>query len=123
MRNKEFEMAYMNQEKKAKIAAKIKPLLKRYGLKGSLAVRNHSTIVLNLKSGKIDFGGDRIQVNTYWAHEQYTGVAKEFLVQAIKELKSADWYDESDAQVDYFNTAYYVDINVGQWDKPYQIIA
>jgi outer membrane protease len=123
MRNKEFEMAYMNQEKKAKIAAKIKPLLKRYGLKGSLAVRNHSTIVLNLKSGKIDFGGDRIQVNTYWAHEHYTGVAKEFLVQAIKELKSADWYDESDAQVDYFNTAYYVDINVGQWDKPYQIIA
>ena len=44
-------------------------------------------------------------------------------MQAIKELKSADWYDESDAQVDYFNTAYYVDINVGQWDKPYQIIA
>ena len=116
-------MAYMNREKKAKIAAKIKPLLKRYGLKGSLAVRNHSTIVLNLKSGKIDFGGDRIQVNTYWAHEHYTGVAKEFLVQAIKELKSADWYDESDAQVDYFNTAYYVDINVGQWNKPYELVA
>jgi hypothetical protein len=123
MRNKEFEMAYMNQEKKAKIAAKIKPLLKRYGLKGSLAVRNHSTIVLNLKSGKIDFGGDRIQVNTYWAHEHYTGIAREFLVQAIKELKSADWYDESDAQVDYFNTAYYVDINVGQWNKPYELVA
>lgn len=116
-------MAYMNQENKAKIAAKIKPLLKRYGLKGSLAVRNHSTIVLNLKSGNIDFGGERIQVNTYWAHEHYTGVAKEFLVQAIKELKSADWYDESNSQEDYFNTAYYVDINVGQWDKPYQITA
>ena len=116
-------MAYMNQEKKAKIATKIKPLLKRYGLKGSLAVRNHSTIVLNLKSGKIDFGGDRIQVNTYWAHEHYSGVAKEFLVQAIKALKSADWYDESDAMTDYFNTAYYVDINVGQWNKPYEIVA
>ena len=116
-------MAYMNQEKKAKIATKIKPLLKRYGLKGSLAVRNHSTIVLNLKSGKIDFGGDRIQVNTYWVHEHYTGVAKEFLEQAVKALKSADWYDESDAQIDYFNTAYYVDINVGQWNKPYQLVA
>jgi hypothetical protein len=116
-------MAYMNQEKKARIATKIKPLLKRYGLKGSLAVRNHSTIVLNLKSGKIDFGGDRIQVNTYWAHEHYEGTAKEFLVQAIKALKSADWYDESDAQVDYFNTAYYVDINVGQWNKPYELVA
>jgi outer membrane protease len=116
-------MAYMNQEKKAKIATMIKPLLKRYGLKGSLAVRNHSTIVLNIKSGKIDFGGDRIQVNTYWVHEHYTGIAKEFLEQAVKALKGADWYDESDAQVDYFNTAYYVDINVGQWNKPYQLVA
>jgi hypothetical protein len=31
-----------------------------------------------------------------------------------KALKSADWYDESDAQTDYFNTAYYVDVNVGK---------
>ena len=66
-------MAYMNQEKKAKIAARIKPILKKYGMKGSLAVRNHSTIVLNLKSGKTDFGGDNIDVNPYWFHEQLIG--------------------------------------------------
>jgi hypothetical protein len=29
-------MAYMNQQKKAVIAAKVKPILKKYGLKGSL---------------------------------------------------------------------------------------
>jgi hypothetical protein len=114
-------MAYMNQEKKKKIAAVIKPLLKQYGMKGSLAVRHHSTVVLNLKSGKIDFGKDYIQVNPYWIHEHYTGVAREFLEKAVKALKGADWYDRSDAMTDYFDTAYYVDINVGQWNKPYAV--
>jgi hypothetical protein len=34
-------------------------------------------------------------------------------------LKSADWYDESNAMIDYFNTAYYVDVNIGKWNTPY----
>jgi hypothetical protein len=38
-------------------------------------------------------------------------------------MKSADWYDRSDSQSDYFDTAYYVDVNVGKWDKPYEFIA
>ena len=48
-------MAYMSQEKKAKIAPVVKAVLKKYKVKGSLAVRNHSTLVLNIKSGSIDF--------------------------------------------------------------------
>ena len=55
-------MAYMSQEKKAKIAPKVKKILKKFGVKGSLAVRNHSTLVLNLKSGKIDFIGNSNRV-------------------------------------------------------------
>jgi len=38
-------------------------------------------------------------------------------------MKGADWYDNSDAQTDYFDTAYYVDVNVGKWDKPYIVEA
>ena len=138
-------MAYMNQERKAKIATALKPILAKYGVKGSLSVRNHSSIVLTLKSGKIDFienfiktdhesnigrkmAQDQIDylrknqsmdVNPYWFQEHFTGKAKEFLTEAFKALKSADWYDESDAMTDYFNTAYYVDLNVGKWNKPY----
>ena len=48
-------MAYFNQERKAQKAPAIKAILKKYGVKGSLAVRNHSTFVLNVKSGSIDF--------------------------------------------------------------------
>ena len=138
-------MAYMNGERKAKIATAIKPILAKYGLKGSLSVRNHSSIVLTLKSGKIDFienyiktdaekpyakhfsadqvayirKNQSIDVNPYWFQEHFSGVAKDFLSEAFQALKAADWYDESDAQTDYFNTAYYVNLNIGKWNKPY----
>lgn len=122
-------MAYMNQEMKSTISKNLKPVLKKFGVKGSLSVRNHSTIVLTLKSGKIDFFADYgdsedarkfgIDVNPYWFHEHFTGKSKQFLTEAFRALKSANWYDESDIQTDYFNTAYYFRINVGKWNKPY----
>jgi hypothetical protein len=134
-------MAYMNQERKAKITKALKPILAKYKVKGSLSVRNHSTIVLTLKSGAIDFIGNsnRVcgndfyqvqrgfkpttsgydQVNPYWFQDHYDGDAKAFLTEAFKALKSADWYDESDAMIDYFNIAYYVDVNIGKWNSPY----
>jgi phenolic acid decarboxylase len=43
-------MAYVNQEKKAKILKKVMPK----GWKYSLAVRNHSTIVCTIKSAPVD---------------------------------------------------------------------
>lgn len=136
-------MAYMNQERKAKIAANLKPILKKYGIKGTLSVRGHSTICLTLKSGKIDFiansnrvcGASHYQtsrgfrpntsgysdVNVYWFQDHYDGDAKAFLTEAMAALKSANWYDRTNAQIDYFDTAYYVDINIGRWNKPYEV--
>jgi hypothetical protein len=124
-------MAYMNQEKKAVIAAKLKPVLKKYGVKGTLSVRNHMAIVLNVKAGKVDFFtdyGDRedalkfgIQVNPYWFQEHFTGKSKQFLKEAFDALKGAGYYNNSDAQIDYFDTAYYYDINIGKWNKPYEL--
>jgi hypothetical protein len=117
-------MAYMNQEKKAVIAAAMKPVLKKYGLKGTLSVHNHSSISLNIKSGPIDFGGDRIQVNPYWLDDHYGDKPK--ALAALKEIKNAlmaaGYYDNSDAMTDYFDTAYYYHINVGKWNKPYVIV-
>lgn len=116
-------MAYMNQEKKAKIAVAMKPVLKKYGLKATLSVHNHSSISVNIKSGPIDFGGDRIQVNPYWLDDHYGD--RPVALKALKEIKqallAADYYDRSDAMTDYFDTAYYYHINVGKWNKPYVI--
>ena len=38
-------------------------------------------------------------------------------------MYSADYYDNSDAQTDYFDTAYYAHINIGSYDKPFKVIA
>ena len=128
-------MAYMDQTRKATISAAVKPILTKYGVKGSLSVRNHSTICLTLKSGSIDFIGDlnterdknelrkdyALDVNPYWFQEHYTGKALKFLREVFNAMKSADWYDRTDAMIDYFDTAYYVDVNVGKWNKPYTL--
>jgi len=37
----------------------------------------------------------------------------------IDAMKGNKWYDRSDIQTDYFDIAYYIDINVGQWNKDY----
>jgi hypothetical protein len=137
-------MAYMSQEKKAQIAPVVKAILKKYNVKGSLSVRNHSTLVLNVKSGAIDFVENFIQtdanvvhgkkmsedqidyirknqsvdVNPYWYHEHFDGVAKKFLKEILTAMNDGNW-DKSDIQTDYFNVGWYVDVNIGRWNKPY----
>lgn len=134
-------MAYMSQEMKAKIAPTIKAICKKYNVRASLAVHNHSTIVLNVKSSPIDFIGnfnrvvasqpggfrngspavDNMSPNPYWFQEHFDGVAKQFLSEAFAALKGPDYFDESDSQSDYFFTSHYYEINLGQWDNPYAL--
>ena len=136
-------MAYMNAERKAQRATEIKEICQRYGIKATLSVRNHSTLVLNIKSGAIDFIGNykenqlgrvsafvrenqtitSLDVNPYWYKEHFTGSALAFLTEAIAAMYGADYYDESDAQTDYFHCSHYIDVNVGRWDRPYQVTA
>jgi len=141
-------MAYMSQEKKAKIAPKIKAILAKYKVKGSLAVRNHSSLVLNLKSGSIDlienyidtdsktFHGNKMSqdqidyirskksmdVNPYWFKEHFSGKSLDFLKEIFVAMNDGNW-DKSDIQSDYFNVGWYVDVNIGKWDKPYTVEA
>jgi hypothetical protein len=136
-------MAYVSQEMKAELAPAIKTILKKYGIKGSLAVRHHSTLVLNIKSGKIDFLKNYIetteavrsgrpsfdmtveslrgnlQVNTYHTDSHYSGKAKKFFAEVIAAMKGPKFFDNSDAMTDYFHVSHYIDINVGKWNKPY----
>ncbi len=115
-------MAYMNQETKKRIAPAVKAILKKYGVKGTLAVRHHSTLVLNIKSGIIDIIGsyDRghYQVNPYYIDEHHTGEARSFLKEVFKAMNDGN-HDNSDVMTDYFDVGWYVAINVGQWNKPY----
>lgn len=114
-------MAYVNNETKTAIQAALKPVFKKYGIKATVAKGSYnSSLVVNVSAGDIDFGTDYQQVNIYWIDDNHTGKAKDFLNEVLREIKRAgEWYDESDSQIDYFNTAFYISINIGRWDKPY----
>lgn len=131
-------MAYVSQELKAKIAPKIKAICKKYGVKASLAVRHHSTLVLNVKAGKVDFITDfnennhnsprfepavgSIQVNPYHYKDHFGGESYHFLKEVIPAMNDGNW-DKSDIQTDYFNVGWYIDVNIGKWNKPYTLEA
>jgi hypothetical protein len=139
-------MAYVSQELKAKLAPKIKAICKKHGVRASIAVRNHSTLVLNIKQGQIDFIGNynkvvgsnplylanpqgfrkaegSIDVNTSWYQEHFSGKATEFIAEMITAMEGPDYFDHSDIQSDYFHRSHYIDINIGQWNKPYTLEA
>jgi hypothetical protein len=116
-------MAYVSQEMKSKLAPTIKAVLKKYKMKGTIAVRSHSTLVVNIKEGVIDFGKGYIQVNPYWIHDHYEGKAKAFLTELLDAMKGPEFFDHSDAMTDYFHRSHYQDINIGKWNKPYTVVS
>ena len=135
-------MAYVSQDRKKALAPEIRKVLKKYGMKGTIAVRNHSTLEVNISKGKLDVIGnllpnlspdhfwnqeqivpDHIQVNTYHVERNYTGEVLSFLTELVDAMngKGSDDenYDKSDSMTDYFCVGWYIDINVGRYNKPY----
>ncbi len=118
-----IQMAYMSQDKKKALTPAIKAILKKYNLKGSISVDNHSTLCVTISAGEIDLLPDGNvygyqDINTYWIHEHYTGIAKECLLE-LKAAMMEGNHDNSDIMSDYFDVGWYVSIKVGKYDKPY----
>ena len=116
-------MAYVSQKDKAKLAPEIKKVLNKYGMKGSISIRHHSTLVVTLQSGAIQFdhshGDGYTQVNVYHIDSHYEGHAKAFLLELLAAMKGPDYFNNDDAMTDYFHRSHYTDINIGKWNKPY----
>ena len=127
-------MAYVSQEMKKELAPAIKAVLKKYGMKRTIAVRDHMVLVCHLKKGKLDILGalpvneygprEYVQVNPYWIEENYDDPeVVAFLLELKDALEGPNFFCHDDSMTDYFHRSHYIDINVGQWDKPYQLEA
>lgn len=138
--SQEQNEAWMSQEHKKKLEPNIKKVLSKYGMKGTISVRNRSTLVVKLTQGKIDFNQDyapRAQdraretemdwheggrgPNVYHIESSWKGKAKEFLLELIQQMKGEDYYDDSDQMTDYFHTSHYFDVKFGDYNKPYLV--
>lgn len=134
-------MAYVSQDLKKTLAVNVKAICKKFNVKGSLSVRNHSTLVLNVRSGAIDFidsfnktcgskhyytehgwtpAKDHISINPYHYEDHFSGKALAFLKEVMIAMNRGN-HDNSDIQTDYFDVGWYVDINIGRWNQPYVV--
>ena len=124
-------MSYISTEDVKKIRVALK---NEFGKKLKFGVRkspSHHSVSVTIKSGTVDFSDlmrnntyEQVQVNHY--HLQNYGVHKslfEKIVEIIKTAPSKKWYNNSDAMIDYFDVAFYFDLNVGDWDNPYKKVA
>jgi hypothetical protein len=142
-------MAFISkQEVQAKSIA-LKEINKKYGVKATFSGSNSSKLNLTVRSGAVDFIGNFlkcsehnsrlntrdaqamqnyvrenkcIDVNHYYMDEYFNGTALAYL-EEVYALMLEGHYDESDAQTDYFNCAWYNGISIGSWNKPYELTA
>lgn len=133
-------MAFMSQERKAGIQAELKSVIPS-SWKWSLAVRHHSTIVLTIRSAPVDLV-ERLTrgrcldsdwrptilcehhytMNPYhWREAIDDGDNLVVVFGRIFDALFRGNHDNSDSQIDYFDVGWYVDVEIGRWNKPFEV--
>src|SRR5476651_872128 len=135
--NKEKQMAYMDQKKKAAIAAELKKVMPK-DWKYSLGVRHHSTITLTISEAPVDLlseinrrNGERSHGRHHHVFTDYVSVNEHYLaeqfdetltvMQQIKAALDLDNHDRSDIMTDYFDVGHYIKIEIGKHNKPFVV--
>jgi len=136
-------MAYISTEEVAAIRKELKKEFPEY--KFSVTKHHHSSVTVAFMKGPAfaefqsrdrytgEFKDDVIegheQLNHYWAMDFYGEKNGALIKKVEKIIKTApvkaggrEWYDKSDAMTDYFDTAFYMNIHVGKWDKHYEVV-
>lgn len=127
-------MAYINKNDVAQIRKELKEAFPKF--KFGVRKDNGLAVDVTIKSGPANFnsifthGRGYTQVNQY--HLGNYGEHAEFLGKVMDIIKTAPargegyhkgtgYYDRSDAMTDYFDTAYYIHLNIGSWNTPYEV--
>ena len=138
-------MAYISTDDVKHIRNELKKELPQY--KFSVVRDHHSSVTISLMKGPAfnDYeyfdrynnvtktanlsDGEHHQINQYHLEDFYGKENAEILskIDTISRTAPAKnggkvWYNDSDIQTDYFDIAYYVHINVGKWNKPYEVV-
>ena len=126
-------MACMTQEKKKVIAENLKKVMPK-GWKFSVAVEHHSVLILNIKSAPVDILKalksseyldpsklTRIQLTCGRFDNTFTDPELADTFREISAAMNTLNYDRSDVMTDYFDVGYYTRINVGTFERPFQV--
>ncbi|MGI9141668.1 MAG: LPD29 domain-containing protein [Fluviibacter sp.] len=124
-------MAYISAEDVKAIRQELKAAFPKW----KFSVRKGSgslSVDVNILQGTAAFEGkDYQQVNQYWIKDHWKDEDDQKVLLQINEIMhnapgrrdpSRAYFDESDAMTDYFHTAFYTHLSIGQWDKKYTVV-
>jgi len=108
---------------------------KSHNIKGTLSVRNGQTLVLTIKKGAFDFISEYkevqpfarsirnppFMVNKYNYRNMFSENIVKFLDDIYQAMNEGNW-NSSRPEVDHVDIGWYVEVNVGTWKSPYQLI-
>jgi hypothetical protein len=117
----------------------IRTELKQRFPKWKFAVRKGAgslSVDVNIMQGTASFddhfsnGRRYAQVNQYWIADHFKDSSERQAIEMINEIMhnapgragGKQYFDESDAQTDYFHTAFYTHLSIGKWDKDYSCV-
>ena len=128
-------MAYISGEHTKQIRNALKEVFKDTSIKFGVKKFGDSSVTVTLLEGP-DFPTAReyvqkecsngigyYDVNPYWYPKNMTLIECDIIHKVIEVIKlgsSRKYFDESDAQTDYFWKAFYFDITIGKFGKPYK---
>lgn len=118
-------MAYISAEDVKRIRNAIKIAFPEF--KFSVRKDGYLGVYVSFVSGPVDFNdvmrdkdSGYCQINEYWLQNYGQHQALfEAVLKIIKMAPEKQWYNNSDAQIDYFDTAFYIHMQIGNWNKPY----
>jgi len=130
-------MAYISKEDVKAIRDELKATFPKFKF-GVRKATGSMSVNVTVKQGPTDFSGffahgnGYAQINHY--HTGNYGEHAKFFEEIVKIIKTAPingngyhkgrgHYDNSDAQFDYYDTAYYMSLDVGKWNDPYTVSA
>jgi len=122
-------MAYITTSEVKQIRDKLKKEFPN--IKFSVTREHGMSISVSIIKSNIDFtdevltdGMTHSSINQYRVEQFYPKHKDLFnkILNIIKNGSDRKWYNDSDAMTDYFDTAFYFDLNVGKWDKPYELV-
>lgn len=138
-------MAYIDQEMKRTIAAKMKEVCAASNTKFTLSISNYSQLNVTIKSSDLPLLKNHIaksryeaslqggswrgagleedatfseQVNHHWLQYQFTGKCLTFMKQLLGAVNCLN-HNNSDPQRDHFDVGYYLNFNIGTYKVPF----
>lgn len=123
-------MAYISADDVKAIRTELKQTFPNW----KFAVRKGSgslSVDVTILQGTARFEGNtNTQVNPYWIEQHWKDDYDRAVLTKINEIMhhapgragGKKFYDNSDAMTDYFDTAFYTHLSIGQWNKPYALV-